>query len=549
MYKIEFEKWLNEKQMPSYLLEELKSMDEREKEEAFYKSISFGTGGLRGIIGPGINKMNIFTIRKATIGFAQYLISINETKGVAISYDNRFFSKEFAEEAARVLASFNIKPYLFEELRPTPMLSFAVREYGLSGGIMITASHNPKEYNGYKAYNKTGAQLNLEEADAVTKNMEEVIDVFNFGYENEHLITYIDDSFDDIYLKRVKDIQINKTNKNIKIVFSPLHGTGGTVVPKLLEELGYDVYPLSSQMIVDPSFENTKSSNPEEAIAYVESIKYAKEIDADIILVTDPDADRLGVAVFHQNEYHLLNGNQTASLKLYYKLKHSKEIDNGFVYTTNVTTSLINDIAISFNQNVVTTLTGFKFIGEKANELKNNETYVFGCEESYGSLISDFVRDKDAVQACLFLSEMASYQKDNNKTLIDLLEEVYEKYGYYYEWTNNITLTGIEGSKKISKIITHFREEGLTINNFNVKIVEDALKGYRYLDNKKIKLELPTSNVLKYLDESNNFIVFRPSGTEPKLKIYYSIKDKSLNLAKGKIKLLNDEITKIIDSL
>jgi len=545
--------WLKQETLDKKLKDELLTLTKDQIKEAFYKDLGFGTGGLRGIMGAGTNRINLYTIRKATLGFARYLKKYKINGAVAISYDNRIDSKEFALQAAMVLAKQEIKSYLFSDLRPTPMLSYAVRHFNCAGGIMITASHNPKEYNGYKAYDKTGAQLNLVDANRVINEIDAIKNPFEIKCIDNSYINYIDNSFDGIYLDEVKKITINDLKKEIKIVYSPLHGCGGPIIPKFLAEQGYNVFAFEPQMTADPLFSNTKSSNPEEESAYEETIKYAKKVDADIIMVTDPDADCLGIAIKHNNEYELITGNQTASIMLYYILSEAKKASvlpsKGFVYTTNVTTKLIDEIAKSFNMEVITTLTGFKFIGEKAEELKDQGTYVFGCEESYGSLVKDFVRDKDAVQAVFMLAEIANFVKLNKETLIDYLEEIYGGFGHYFEFTQNIMLKGVSGVKKIQTIMNYFRNNAPVIENQKLLRIDDVLKGVRTENGSQTKLDYPRTNVFKYEYEKNNWIVFRPSGTEPKIKIYYGTKKNSISEAKGFIENLNNEIIKIIDEL
>lgn len=553
MYKKNFLLWLNSPKLNSEEKNSLNQMNEKEKEDAFFKNLSFGTGGLRGVMGLGTNRVNIYTIRKATLGLANYLIHNNLNQGVAISYDNRRDSKVFAYESAKVLARQGIKSYIFKELKPTPMLSFAVRYFKTSAGIMITASHNPKEYNGYKVYNSTGAQINLDEANQVIKEIEDIDNLFDIEGVESNLIQWIGEDLEKAYIDNVLKISLTKTNKTVKIVYSPLHGTGLNIIPKLLLENNYLLYPYEGQMIDDPNFSDTKSSNPEDEAAYEKSLEYARVVDADIVMVTDPDADRLGIAVKHQGKYHLINGNQTGAIELYYILsmleKQSKLPKKGYVFSTVVTTNLINDITKHFNQEIFQTLTGFKFIGEKAEQLKVDETYLFGCEESYGSLVSDFVRDKDAVQAVYLLSEIADYLKDRNQTMIDYLNEIYEQFGYYYEHTENLVLKGIEGLEKIEKIMTYFKENHLKMEGFDLKVVQDFSTSTEFRDNVLHKISLPQSNVVKFIYEPTTWIVFRPSGTEPKLKIYYSTKQSSLIKAQEVIKKINDVCQNIISNI
>jgi phosphoglucomutase len=400
---------------------------------------------------------------------------------------------------------------------------------------MITASHNPKVYNGYKVYDSEGCQLVPHLADDVIQRISNIKNYFDIAFDEENpLIEWIDASFDHTYLDQVKKIELEQfETKPLKLVYSPLHGAGGTLIPSLLTDLGYQVFPLESQMVVDPLFGATESSNPEEKLAYEGALEYAKTIDADLILVTDPDADRLGVMVKHHGKYEFLTGNQTASLTLHYVLSRRKAQnimpEDGYVFTTNVTTPLVEKIATSFGAKVETTLTGFKFIGEKAKQIEGSGTYLFGCEESYGSLISDFVRDKDAVQAVYMLAEMATFLNESGQTLIDYMNEVYQTYGYYLEETININLTGIEGTAKIEKIMQHFRTYRLSIKNKELVQIDDCLLGSTWTKTGTMDLELPTSNVLKFYYRDGSWVVFRPSGTEPKLKIYFSVKaqDKS----------------------
>src|SRR3989339_12979 len=552
-YEKKYQFWLNQKDLDSTLLKELIELNEEQLKEVFHSDLSFGTGGLRGIMGAGTNRVNVYTIRKASKGFATYLNKQKAKGGVAISYDNRHYSKKFAKEAAMVLAASGIPSYLFEEMRPTPMLSYAVRHFKCIGGIMITASHNPKEYNGYKVYDHTGAQVNLETAEKIISEINNVENPFEIDTLDNELIHTVDASFDDLYLAEVEKIQISPKDPIVKIVYSPLHGTGGTVIPKLLQKHGYDVHPYMPQMTPDPNFSATKSSNPEEEAAYIETIKYAKEIDADPIMITDPDADRLGIAVKHKGEYHLLNGNQTAALELYYILSEKRKKNqlpaNGMVYKTVVTTDLIDEIAKSFGVKSESTLTGFKFIGEKAEQNKKHTTYLFGCEESYGSLVSEFVRDKDAVQACFILAEMANYTKHIKMTLMDYLDHIYQAYGYYYEYTKSITLPGISGLEKINQLMSHFRQNPPVIYGKKLESYDDYQKSIKIQDGSVSKLDLPTSNVLKYYYQDHTWIVFRPSGTEPKIKIYFQTVGQTIKNAKAFIDAVLAELMKEINAL
>lgn len=552
-YLKNYEFWLNQKDLDPDLYKELLKLNEEQIKECFYTDLGFGTGGMRGLMGVGTNRINLYTIRRATLGFARYMKKNKIKGGIAISYDNRKDSKFFAYQSAMVLAEQGIESYLFEALRPTPMLSFAVRYFEGAGGIMITASHNPKEYNGYKAYDHTGAQLCPFDADLVISEINGIENPFEIKFLDDEHIHYIDSSFDDIYLAEVEKISIHNLDKKVKIVYSPLHGAGGPVIPKFIKSQGYDIYPYAPQMIVDPDFSNTKSSNPEEAIAFEDTLIYAKEIGADIVMITDPDADRLGIAVSHQGEYQLLTGNQTAVIELFYLLNEKKKKhllpDQGIVYTTNVTSNLINVIAKSFGMRTITTLTGFKFIGQQAEIHKDQGVYIFGCEESYGSLVKDFVRDKDAVQAVYILAEIANYLKLNQMTMIDYLNQIYELYGYYYEYTKSITMKGMAGIEKINLIMEHFRMNPPTIGGKKLISYDDVLRSIHVEGKKTTKLDFPVSNVLKFEFEDDNWIVFRPSGTEPKIKIYYGTKDKSTEDAKASIDRINCQILKEIEAL
>src|SRR5690554_1007428 len=542
-YQDNYKIWLNESALSEEEKQTLLSMDEKEKEESFYQELSFGTGGIRGILGLGPNRINKYTIQRVTLGFANYLKSEHKLNGVAISYDNRHGSYEFAYEAAKVLAFNGIKSYIYKALRPTPMLSFLVRHFKTSAGIMLTASHNPKEYNGFKAYNDTGAQLSTDESNKVIEEISKIASPFHIGTLDNDLIHWIGDEIDDIYLNEVEKIAVRHDEKDLKIVYSPLHGTGGTVIPKLLDKTGYTVYSEPNQMKVDPEFSHTKSSNPEDHIAYEKTIELARKKDADVIFVTDPDADRLGVAYKLNDDYHILNGNQTASMMLYYMLSEKVQ-PKGIVYTTVVTSHLIKDIALSYNQLIGETLTGFKFIGEQAEKNQGKIPYIFGCEESYGSLVSDFVRDKDAVQAVYLLSEIMNTLKLRNINVKDYLDSMYQTFGYYVEDTISLTLKGIEGAKRILKITDYVRKHGIDVKEFNVVNKIDYKKGIKNPHN----IILPPSNVLKF-ESDHGFIIFRPSGTEPKLKIYLSIKTNNQNESTIKIKQLKASIMQFIDRI
>lgn len=551
-WKEKYQQWLNYPQLEDYLREELTSMTSDMLEDAFYTDLQFGTGGMRGIIGAGTNRMNIYTIRKANMGFAKYLLTNfpdAKERGIVIAYDNRRFSKEFAFESARVMASFGIKAYVFEDIRPTPVLSFALRHLQAVGGIVITASHNPPEYNGYKVYDEYGCQLVPHLADEVIKYVSEVEDVFSLEIrdldtlKNDGLIEIIGEKVDEKYLEMVKTIQINPDlNKDkIKIVFTPLHGTANVLGNRLLSECGYkNVYPVESQTYPDPEFSTVKSPNPENREAFALAIKLGEEVNADMLIATDPDADRVGIAVKHHNGYQLLTGNQTGALLLNYILSNYQEKHilpkAGVVFNTIVTSNFGITIAKGYGLEVESTLTGFKFIGNRIKEIeKIGKQFVFGYEESYGYLLAPFVRDKDSLQALLMCVEMANYYKLQGKTLVDVLEDLYQKYGYFSDSLININLSGIVGKEKIAKILDDFRtNKPKKINNLEVESVEDYLLSEKYVGDKKSKLDLPKENVIKVILNDGSWFALRPSGTEPKLKIYIGVVGKTLEESETK---------------
>lgn len=568
-YTQTYDNWMNNPKLEAYLKEELVQMTELQIEDAFYKDLEFGTGGMRGEVGPGTNRMNIYTIRKANEGFAQYLLKryekIAQERGVVIAYDCRHFSREFALESAKVMATHGIKAYLFDSLRPTPELSFAVRHLRAIGGIVVTASHNPPQYNGYKIYDEFGCQLVPELADQVIEQVNQVEDVFNLTIleedilRQEGLITTIAGEVDDEYIRRVKGIQLNPNldKSNLKIVFTPLHGTSSAIGKKVLSESGYhNLFMVESQSIPDPNFTTVKSPNPEEPEAFELAIQLGKEVNADILLATDPDADRVGIAVKnHEDEYVLLTGNQTGAILINYIL-YQRRIQNrlpknGMVYNTIVTSELGAKIAKSFGLEVESTLTGFKFIGEKAQEIyQTSKEFVFGYEESYGYLIADFVRDKDSIQSLLLLSEAASYYKHFDKTLYDVLFELYEEFGYYIESLTNISLVGVEGQRRISRIFDHFRTQPLyDVAGLKVVATEDYYTQKRHDQKGQSSLALPQSNVLKYFLEDGSWFVLRPSGTEPKMKVYVGVVSESLKTSETKNQTIKAAVLQIINQI
>ena len=551
--------WRNYKDLDAELALELQQLNEKELEDAFTNDLAFGTGGLRGVLGVGTNRMNIYIVRKASLGFGRYLKTKENAlkKGVAIAHDNRKLSKEFARESANVLASLGFKVYLFEELRPTPELSYAVRHFGCIGGIMITASHNPKEYNGYKIYDETGCQLIPEDADKVIAEINKIDDYFNIEADkNLENIQIIGKEVDKIYIEDIKSIILRPNlPKDFKLVYTPLHGTGQVFACDVLRNLGYTVIPVESQMTNDPNFSGVKSSNPENAEAYDEGIALAKEIDAELVLATDPDADRLGVAVKHNGEYILLNGNQTGAILLKYILDTRKELGtlptNGYVFTTNVSSTLPVAIAEKYGMKVEITLTGFKFIGDKARKIEGIGEYVFGFEESYGCLVSDCVRDKDSIQAIMMLAESAAYYRTMGMDLVDALNAIFDEFGYYKEGITNITLKGLDGSAKIQRIMDYFRNNDIALNGFNIIGKEDCKLSIKtnFVTNEQSVVELPKSNVIKYHLNDNMWFVLRPSGTEPKLKVYYGVVGSSVENSNEVLTKLTNEVLAIVNKI
>jgi phosphoglucomutase len=553
------EHWKTFKQLDKHLRLELEDYTPEQLQDAFYTNLEFGTAGMRGLLGPGPNRMNIHTIRKANVAFAKYLLQYPQakTQGVAIAYDNRLMSKEFSSESARVLAMFDIPSYVFTSLRPTPELSFAVRHLNCIGGIVITASHNPKEYNGYKVYDDKGCQLVPELIDQVIAESNKITDELSIEVNltpiQEKLIRWIDIEVDKPYEKRVLQIQNRPEldKSSTKIVFTPQHGTAYRPVMNVLAKAGYHVIPVLNQCTPDPLFTNTKTPNPEEKAAYEQAIEVMKDHKADAALSTDPDADRVGVVVVHKGEYRLLTGNQTGSILLEYvfstKLEKGTMPDHPVIFNTVVTSDLGEKIADAYNVSTEKTLTGFKFIGEKIakyeiNHLKN---FVFGYEESYGYLVEPFVRDKDAIQSCLLLAEAITYYKNQGKTLVDVLENLYAKFGWYQEEQVSLSLKGEEGSKRIKAIMEHFQHK--PIDHFaQIPIV--AKEDYRKLERNDhgivSKLDFPQSDVIKYFLADGSWIAIRPSGTEPKCKFYFCVLDKSKEAANQKFEALKSAIAK-----
>ncbi len=522
-------------------IRDMAEQNPNELNESFYRHLEFGTGGLRGIMGVGTNRMNKYTVAMATQGLANYVKGVfkeeNELRA-AISHDSRNHSREFAEITANVLAANGFKVYLFDSMRPTPELSFAVRHFHCHTGVMLTASHNPKEYNGYKAYWSDGCQLTAPHDTAVIDEVlkiKSVADVKMSGGEKN--ITIIGEDVDKVYLERVEKNALNpeliKKHHDVKIVYTPLHGTGITLIPRMLKQLGFtNVNIVEAQAVPDGNFPTTPSPNPEEKAAMKMAVELAKEIDADIVFASDPDADRVGVAVKRPDgEWMLLNGNQTMSVLIYYIVKQWQEkkmlTGNEFMVKTIVTSELPADIATRAGIKIYDVLTGFKFIGAKIKELEGIETFIAGGEESYGYMIGDFVRDKDAVVACSMIAEIAAWARENGKTFFDILMDIYKEYGFYKEGLLSVVRKGKSGAEEIQQMMRDYRSNPpAEIDGEKVVCIKD----YQVLENKDLingkvtKINLPKSNVLQFFTDKGNKVTVRPSGTEPKIKFYFGVK-------------------------
>ena len=540
------------------LREELLSMDENALMDAFGDDISFGTAGLRGIIGVGTNRMNVHIVEKTTLGFYNYMVKKYpdaHERGVVIAYDCRRMSKEFSLAASKVLTTHGMKVYLFSSLRPTPELSFAVRYLKCAGGIMITASHNPPQYNGYKVYDDKGCQLIPELADLVTKEVNNVKDMFNTLGNKDAELKIIDKEVDDEYIKMVKTIEVRKDTKkdNIKVVYTPLHGTGCTHMVRLLNEAGYPhIYPVSEQMIPDGEFSTLRSPNPEESSAFEYALTLGKLVDADILIATDPDADRMGIAALNDNhEYVLLTGNQTGAILLNYLALNKEHDKSSYVFNTIVTSNIAKAICDKQNLTLVQTLTGSKYIGEQAELLEGtNKKFFFGYEESYGCVVAPFVRDKDSFQATLLLCEVASYYKEQGKTLVNVLDEIYKEYGYYLEGVQNISLTGLEGAKKIKRIMDTFANLNLKkVAGKDIVTFENYELSKSITNGKESLITLPKASVLRYIFDDGGYFALRPSGTEPKLKIYIAIVGKDKEDAQSFIEKVKEELMDIVNNV
>ena len=575
-YKELYKDWLENPYFDENTKAELKAIEQDEKEikERFYKELEFGTAGLRGIIGAGTNRMNIYTVRKTTQGLANYIAAVNgQAKGVAIAYDSRRMSPEFAKEAALCLAANGVKAYIFETLRPTPELSFAVRELGCIAGINITASHNPPEYNGYKVYWEDGAQITPPHDSGIMAEVQKVVDYNEVKTMDEEaakaagLFVVIGKEIDDAYMAALKSQVIHADAikamaKELKIVYSPLHGTGNIPARRVLKELGFEnVYVVKEQELPDGEFPTVSYPNPEADEAFELGLKLAKEVDADLVLATDPDADRLGVRVKDSKtgEYHTLTGNMSGCLLADYELGQKKEVlgklpEDGAIISTIVTTNMAAAIAKHYGVEFIEVLTGFKYIGQQilGFETKGKGSYLFGFEESYGCLIGTHARDKDAIVATMALCEAAAYYKTKGMTLWDAMVAMYEKYGYYKDDIQSITLKGIEGLEKIQTILENLRKNPPTeIGTYKVLSARDyKADTIVNMETKEVTATgLPNSNVLYYDLNDDAWVCVRPSGTEPKIKIYYGIKGTSLQDADEKSAALGAEVKKLIDAM
>ena len=569
-YSQNYEKWLNFEQLPDYLRQELLQMDEKTKEDAFYTNLEFGTAGMRGYIGAGTNRINIYVVRQATEGLAKLIETKGDEakkRGVAIAYDSRHFSPEFAFESAQVLAQHGIKSYVFESLRPTPELSFAVRHLDTFAGIMITASHNPAPFNGYKVYGEDGGQMPPADADALTDFIRTIEDPFTIALADleeskaSGLIEVIGEAVDAEYLKEVKDVNINQNlineyGKDMKIVYTPLHGTGEMLARRALAQAGFDsVQVVEAQAVPDPDFSTVKSPNPENQEAFALAEELGRKVDADVLVATDPDADRLGVEIRQADgSYRNLSGNQIGAIIAKYILEAHKSAgtlpENAALAKSIVSTELVTKIAESYGATMFNVLTGFKFIAEKIQEFeeKRNHTYMFGFEESFGYLIKPFVRDKDAIQAVLIVAEIAAYYRSRGLTLADGIEEIYKEYGYFAEKTISVTLSGVDGAAEIKKIMDKFRNNAtVAFNETAIAKTEDFLaQTATTADGSVTALTTPPSNVLKYTLADDSWIAVRPSGTEPKIKFYIATVGTDLADAEAKIANIEAEINNFV---
>ena len=569
-YQENYQKWGDFADLPDYLRRDLESMDEKTKEDAFYTNLEFGTAGMRGLIGAGTNRINIYVVRQATEGLARLIESKGgneKERGVAIAYDSRHFSPEFAFESAAVLAKHGIKSYVFESLRPTPELSFAVRHLNCFAGIMITASHNPAPFNGYKVYGEDGGQMPPHDADALTTYIRAIdnpfaVEVADVEAEKASgLIEVIGEAIDAEYLKEVKDVNINPAlieefGKDMKIVYTPLHGTGEMLARRALAQAGFDsVQVVEAQATPDPDFSTVKSPNPESQAAFALAEELGRQVGADVLVATDPDADRVGVEVLQKDGSYLnLSGNQIGAIMAKYILEAHKNAgtlpENAALCKSIVSTDLVTKIAESYGATMFNVLTGFKFIAEKIQEFeeKHNHTYMMGFEESFGYLIKPFVRDKDAIQAVLVVAELAAYYRSRGLTLADGIEEIYKEYGYYSEKTISVTLSGVDGAEQIKAIMAKFRNNApKEWNATEITVVEDfKAQTSTAADGTVTNLTTPPSDVLKYTLADGSWIAVRPSGTEPKIKFYIAVVGESNEDSQAKIANIEAEINAFV---
>ena len=569
-YQENYQKWVNFAELPDYLRQDLENMDEKTKEDAFYTNLEFGTAGMRGLIGAGTNRINIYVVRQATEGLARLIESKGgneKERGVAIAYDSRHFSPEFAFESAAVLAKHGIKSYVFESLRPTPELSFAVRHLNCFAGIMVTASHNPAPFNGYKVYGEDGGQMPPHDADALTTYIRAIenpfaVEVADVEAEKASgLIEVIGEAVDVEYLKEVKDVNINPAlieefGKDMKIVYTPLHGTGEMLARRALAQAGFDsVQVVEAQATADPDFSTVKSPNPESQAAFALAEELGRQVGADVLVATDPDADRVGVEVLQKDGSYLnLSGNQIGAIMAKYILEAHKNAgtlpENAALCKSIVSTDLVTKIAESYGATMFNVLTGFKFIAEKIQEFeeKHNHTYMMGFEESFGYLIKPFVRDKDAIQAVLVVAELAAYYRSRGLTLADGIEEIYKEYGYYAEKTISVTLSGVDGAEQIKAIMAKFRNNApKEWNATAITVVEDfKAQTATAADGTVTNLTTPPSDVLKYTLADGSWIAVRPSGTEPKIKFYIAVVGETNEESQAKIANIEAEINAFV---
>lgn len=568
-----FQVWTKRNDLPEYLKNEMDALakDDQQAEDAFYQPLSFGTAGMRGLLGAGINRMNIYTVRQATEGLARLMDSLSEdvkARGVAISYDSRHFSQEFAFESAKVLGAHGIKAYVFESLRPTPELSFTVRYFKAYAGIMITASHNPKEYNGYKIYGEDGGQMPPKESDIITASIREA-DMFAVPVKSQAeleaagLLVTIGKDVDDAYLSEIKTVTVdqelvNKEGRDMKLVYSPLHGTGALIAGQALNNAGFkNVTIVPEQEQPDGDFPTVTLPNPEDPAALAMGIALAKKQGADVVIGVDPDADRMGTAVrLPSGEYQLLTGNQIGAILLHYLLTAKKAAGtlpaNGVLVKSIVSSEFAADIAKSFNIETINVLTGFKYIAEQIQnyESTHEHTFLFGFEESYGYLVKSFARDKDSIQATVLLAEVAAYYKSLGKTLYDGLQDLFAEYGYFVENTQSLTFKGIDGAEKIAALMAKFRTEQPTsfgniavtkYADFTLQTETDVQTGV------ESTMSLPKANVLKYWLADGSWVAVRPSGTEPKIKLYVGTNGTTQQIADDKLAAIQQSIADYVD--